>query len=372
MNRKMFLITLLISILLGTSLNAQNYSFIHDGLTREYMLHIPSSYTGQTAVPLVIAFHGWNMPPADMETMSGLSVKADSAGFIVVYPKGTGSPLAWNEKETGVDDIGFISDLIDTLFTNYSIDTLRIYATGISNGGKFTFITAQLLSRRIAAIGPVCGPMILQQHTPERHMPIISFHAIDDGAIAYSQETPVLNYWINFNGCSTISDTILYISRGVTGVRWTAQSDHADVILYSTSEGGHSWPGGNQYWSTPTRVISATNLIWSFFVDHPLDLSESNLGIESENRLEHFELSANYPNPFNPITTIRYRLPEKSYVVLKVFDLLGREIAKLVDSEKPAGEYSNKFDGSALSSGIYFYRLLADQYSETRKMLLLK
>ena len=89
-------------------------------------------------------------------------------------------------------------------------------------------------------------------------------------------------------------------------------------------------------------------------------------------QLPEFNLEQNYPNPFNPSTTISYQLPATRYVNLKVFDILGNEIATLINEEKPAGSYEVKFDASKLSSGIYFYTLYAGDFIETRKMLLLK
>jgi hypothetical protein len=83
-------------------------------------------------------------------------------------------------------------------------------------------------------------------------------------------------------------------------------------------------------------------------------------------------LSQNYPNPFNPTTSMQYTISNRQFVTLKVYDLLGREIATLVNEEKPAGEYEVEFDGSNLTSGIYFYRLNAGEYSATKKMILLK
>jgi photosystem II stability/assembly factor-like uncharacterized protein len=85
-----------------------------------------------------------------------------------------------------------------------------------------------------------------------------------------------------------------------------------------------------------------------------------------------FKLEQNYPNPFNPTTSLQYTIDSRQFVTLKVFDLLGREVATLVNEEKPSGEYQVEFDGTNLPSGIYFYRLKAGQYSETRKMVLLK
>ncbi len=85
-----------------------------------------------------------------------------------------------------------------------------------------------------------------------------------------------------------------------------------------------------------------------------------------------YTLGQNYPNPFNPTTVIQYQLPASGQVSLKVYDELGREVAALVDTRENAGTYSVKFDGGNLASGVYFYRLSAGTYSETKKLLLIK
>lgn len=85
-----------------------------------------------------------------------------------------------------------------------------------------------------------------------------------------------------------------------------------------------------------------------------------------------FQLDANYPNPFNPTTTIRYQVPSDSRVTLKIFDVLGRRVATLVNGEEKAGIHTISFDGSRLSSGVYFYRLTSGSHVFTRKMVLLK
>jgi hypothetical protein len=87
---------------------------------------------------------------------------------------------------------------------------------------------------------------------------------------------------------------------------------------------------------------------------------------------EGFYLSQNYPNPFNPTTSLQYTIGSRQFVTLKVYDLLGKEVATLVNEEKPAGEYEVEFNGSNLSSGMYFYQLKTDSHSETKKMVLLK
>jgi beta-glucuronidase len=85
-----------------------------------------------------------------------------------------------------------------------------------------------------------------------------------------------------------------------------------------------------------------------------------------------FGLDQNYPNPFNPISEIGLRIAEAGHVSLKVYDLLGREVATLVNEEKAPGSYLVRFDANGLASGVYFYRLIAGRYGETRKMLLLR
>ncbi|MCK9424651.1 MAG: T9SS type A sorting domain-containing protein [Ignavibacteriaceae bacterium] len=97
------------------------------------------------------------------------------------------------------------------------------------------------------------------------------------------------------------------------------------------------------------------------------------VGIDDESIiLEKFELFQNYPNPFNPETTIRYQLPARVFVSLKIFDVLGNEVAKLVNEENETGFHQVKFDGSNLTSGIYFYILKAGNFSSGKKLLLLK
>jgi hypothetical protein len=85
-----------------------------------------------------------------------------------------------------------------------------------------------------------------------------------------------------------------------------------------------------------------------------------------------FELSQNYPNPFNPSTTIRYTLPQAGNVSLKVYNALGQEVATLVNGHQVAKNYEATFDGSNLASGIYFYTLRTDNFSQTKKMILVK
>ena len=134
---------------------------------------------------------------------------------------------------------------------------------------------------------------------------------------------------------------------------------------------------------TNGRSDEGKNIIWealyAYSTTIPADVAEE-LTIP-----EQYYLSNNYPNPFNPSTTIKYQIPELSYITLKVYDVLGNEIATLVDEEKTAGGYEVRFDAKGLSSGVYFYKLTGRNpsinsqngqagqvYTETKKMLLLR
>jgi hypothetical protein len=92
----------------------------------------------------------------------------------------------------------------------------------------------------------------------------------------------------------------------------------------------------------------------------------------SENIPDNFSLSQNYPNPFNPSTTIVFDIPKSSYTKLIVYDLLGREVVTLVDELLKAGSYKVNFNADRLSSGVYYYKLEANDFSQTRRMVVLK
>ncbi len=136
------------------------------------------------------------------------------------------------------------------------------------------------------------------------------------------------------------------------------------------------------YWAAAYSLmhqIDRNNWQWvdgSFFLcdlTSGVVLKTQTMDVRNEASLPaHFTLSQNYPNPFNPATTIHYTLPVSGFTTLRVFDLLGKEVAVLVNEKKDAGDYTVRFDASALPSGIYFYQLLSGNYFESKKMVLMK
>ena len=151
-------------------------------------------------------------------------------------------------------------------------------------------------------------------------------------------------------------------------------------VLYWTTDGGINWTlrpfGTAQYLNCLFFIDELTG--WAVG-DNGTILHTTNGGVtfieEEENNFtqpKEFLLLQNYPNPFNPNTIIKYSIPKSSQVSLKIFNTLGEKIETLVDEEKPAGTYELNWNAANLPSGVYFYRLQAGDFVQTRKMILLK
>ncbi len=123
--------------------------------------------------------------------------------------------------------------------------------------------------------------------------------------------------------------------------------------------------------STPISAFVGANYDGVFFdnASWPTSDIEDNLLFQFPTK---FEISQNYPNPFNPATSIQFRIPENSFVSLKIYNVLGKEIATLLNEEKSIGSYEVNFNAINIPSGIYFYRIEAGNFVETKKMILLK
>jgi poly(3-hydroxybutyrate) depolymerase len=152
--------------------NRENGSFVSAGEKREYVLYVPRTYDRSRPTPLVISMHGAGLWGAAQRDISRWNELADRKGFIVVYPSGVGGNgvRIWRaEPGDGLmRDVRFISDLIDTLSAAYNIDSTRIYANGLSNGGGMSFALSCTLSNRIAAVGLVGSAQTLPWRWCER------------------------------------------------------------------------------------------------------------------------------------------------------------------------------------------------------------
>lgn len=146
--------------------------------------------------------------------------------------------------------------------------------------------------------------------------------------------------------------------------------------LFLSTDSGSTWIDVDGPGYVYALAISGGNLFaaaWTGAVwRRPLSDMITSVELESVWMPREFLLQQNYPNPFNPSTTIRYLVPMQSRVTLKVFDVLGRELTTLVNGIEEPGEKSVQFDGSNISSGMYFYELQAGEFVQARKFLLLR
>ena len=204
------LIFSLISITRGqTTING---SFVFEGATRTYRLYIPASYNPSAPAPLLFNLHGYGSNNVEQELYGDFRPISDTAGFIITHPNGTVDQSGnrfWNTfGNSSVNDLGFLSALIDTISAGYSIDSGRIYSTGMSNGGFMSYELACFLSHRITAIASVTGSMIwlkLQTCNPQHPTPVMQIHGTADltvpyaGNFAFVHIDTLVKYWVNFN-----------------------------------------------------------------------------------------------------------------------------------------------------------------------------
>ena len=279
------------------SANRENGSFVSSGEKREYLLYVPGSYDRTRPTALVISMHGAGLWGASQRDISRWNELADAKGFIVVYPSGVGGKgvRVWR-AEPGEDlnkDVKFISALIDTLSAHYDIDSTRIYANGLSNGGGMSFALSCTLSNRIAAVGMVAAAQTLpwrwcadgrreagggRRH--ERAVPVISFHGTADPVVPYNGGFSWISprpwpsvpkwtaNWAKRNHCEGQPEDSS-IAPDVIRRTYTHCADNAPVVLYTIRGGGHTWPGGMDlpewFVGRTTQSIDATRLMWEFF-----------------------------------------------------------------------------------------------------------
>jgi hypothetical protein len=179
-----------------------------------------------------------------------------------------------------------------------------------------------------------------------------------------AEGSPYEEDWPDFITPETGASIILHYGAATS-------TTYAGVAYRGVFPGG-TQPGGVVYTGFPFETI-ATKLNRDSLMARVYRYFEVPTHVASnQNAPDRFELMQNYPNPFNPTTTIGFKVQGSGLVVLKVFDLLGKEVATLVNEELMPGSYTRTFNGSSLASGVYFYRLDAGSFSQTRRFVLLK
>ncbi|MEM7009866.1 MAG: PHB depolymerase family esterase [Verrucomicrobiota bacterium] len=297
----------------ATSIFADEVHNVEVGdLERRYRVHLPANHNPETPTPVVIAFHGGGGNPESMVRLSGLNEKADEAGFIAVYPFGTGKMenqfLTFNGGEccgyahqNEIDDVAFTRALLDDLAERVAVDERRIYATGLSNGGIMSYHVASELSDRIAAIAPVGGPMMTSSCNPSRPVPVMHFHGTADAFAPFeggfgqrkNMEFRSVDFsiqsWVKANGCDaepTVEQLPDAADDGMSATRktWGGGRDGSEVVLIEIEGGGHTWPGKKpivEFLGPSTLDISANDLMWEFFVKHPMPSAAADAGFRA-------------------------------------------------------------------------------------------
>jgi polyhydroxybutyrate depolymerase len=276
------------------------------GVQRTYLLHLPRGYSSAwRPAPLVFFFHGGDGSGAIGESFSQFSPLADKKGFLVAYPDGLHG--GWNDgrnapaiisQRDNVDDVGFVSALLDDLLARYRVDPKRVFASGVSNGGFFATRVGAELADRIAAIAPVISlmaPQVADAFSPAEPISVLMINGTADPHVPYEggpitfadgsdrgsglSTMDTVGKWTAFEGCQPNAKvTNLPDSAPRDGTRvklstWSGCEEGAEVLLYTVVGGGHTWPGGPQY--LPRAIVGrvcrdfdATPTIWSFFARH--------------------------------------------------------------------------------------------------------
>lgn len=278
------------------------------GLTRTYRLHLPPVTAQTKPMPLIIALHGGGGNGARMErlTLEGFNSLADREGCAVVYPDGLDKH--WNDgRQEGryrahrekIDDVGFISALIDHLVKERQVDPNRVYVTGISNGAMMSQRLAWELTGKIAAIAPVAGSMptgLAPCGSPSRPIPVLLINGTADPMVPWTggeirfgrlklgkvwSVAETVKFWVAHNHCDPNPVITRLPHRGAadgTRVRqevYGGGREGTEVVLYAIEGGGHTWPQGLRYmpeWfvGKTSQDLEANEVIWSFFKRHSL------------------------------------------------------------------------------------------------------
>lgn len=283
----------------GPAAGTHEYALTVDGRRRTYRMHVPAPVAGRAGLPVVIFLHGGGGNAELFEQVSHMNTVADGAGFVVVYPNGSGRAvdklLTWNAgdccgyaREQGVDDVAFVSSLLDTLTARFRTDPTRVYVTGFSNGAMMTYRLGCELSGRITAIAPVSGAMQTPTCQPSRPLPVLILHGTADPKVPYEggPSTDVfpgagtwvnrsvsyaVDFWTGHNGCP--ATPVRSRDGAVLRTGYSPCAEGTEVTLYTIEGGEHGWPGGVKARartdeSAPAKP-DASAVIWDFFARSP-------------------------------------------------------------------------------------------------------
>jgi polyhydroxybutyrate depolymerase len=295
---------------------SKNETLKSGGFVRLYRLHLPSGYRNNMPQPLVLNFHGHGSTAAHQEQLTQLSLLADQQHFIAAYPQGMVGPDHATGWATGpvhyphVNDVLFVNDLLNSLQSRLCIDPARIYAMGFSNGGGMVNLLAARLSGRIAAFASVSGsyyPVSGGYHVV-RPVSLLEIHGTGDQVVPYNGSkskdyAPVTKWllsWVQRDHCNNRPDAFLK-QQTILGEQWQGCKDGAAIIHYRILHEGHIWPHVlfaeqvQKQW----HHVTATNLIWQFFEQHPMTALQA-----SDMRLSKPAVTSDWALPLHSLQII--------------------------------------------------------------------
>ncbi|MBR6181614.1 MAG: hypothetical protein IKQ77_10420 [Prevotella sp.] len=232
-------------------------------LNRSYITYVPRNLG--TNRPLLISCHGMNQDANYQKGMLKIETVADTAKFVTVFPEGI--DRSWDIS--GNRDINFILALIDEMVEKYSIDPCRVYLSGFSMGGMFTYHAMNKIADRIAAFAPISGyPMGGATANPNvRPIPIIHTHGTTDDVVSFANVQRNLNVWIQHNGCPTTA-TVTRNYRGtphITRHVWGPGNEGVEVVLMEMANKGH--------WISNDFGVLTGDEIWKFCSRYSVDVT---------------------------------------------------------------------------------------------------
>ena len=262
-------------------LNTNAQTLVHDGLNREYIIYVPNSYNGTSAVPLLLNFHGFGGSASQFINDADMRAEAEANSFILVYPQGSclNGASHWNpcpidgDNKSTADDVGFVEAMISEISSQYNLDMERIYAAGYSNGGMMAYGLANYKSDLIAAVASVSGTMLNCTGPTSHPMPVIHLHGTSDGVVSYNGSNDwnsvqsTLDYWTSFN--NTISTPTINTDNtgGMTIEHYVySQGDNSVSVEH------YKYIGGDHVWFNELyQGQNASNLVWSFMSKYDIN-----------------------------------------------------------------------------------------------------
>ncbi len=277
--RSLLLLAMTFALLITSfTSNAQqviNETLQFDGRTRQYRLYVPQSYDPTKPAPLILNFHGFTNNINIQYNQSNFQQLAEDNQFIFVTPQGLGFLPGWainNNFGGNEDDLGFSDALINKIQEDYNINEKRIYATGFSNGGFFSYRLACELSPRIAAVASVAGSMTRiwidnNQCQPQHPTAVLQITGTNDNVISINGNATnepiqdVMEYWSSVNNGDSTPD-VIQLGGGTTRSIWDNGDNGVTAEFIRVQGKGHSWNGGN---------INTSQEIWDFFSRFDID-----------------------------------------------------------------------------------------------------